>query len=57
MCAGGHRALGAFPGAFSAGAFHAAHGPTVRNAKPRERDDRLADGGGLYRLVALPDRS
>ncbi len=24
---------------------------TIRNAKPRERDYKLADGGGLYLLV------
>lgn len=28
----------------------------IRNAKPRERDYKLADGGGLYLLVT-PRRS
>ena len=43
--------MGAFAGALSGGPDMALTDTTIRAAKPKERDYKLADGGGLYLLV------
>jgi len=46
--------LWAFLGAFSEkGTPMALTDISIKNAKPRERDYKLADGGGLYLLVTV----
>jgi hypothetical protein len=46
--------LGAFLGAFSErGTPMALTDISIKNAKPRERDYKLADGGGLYLLITV----